>query len=77
VKEVREKEMGADLPEPIYEFGKNMPREKKDDDEEVGERDVDSDAEDDTLPITHEVCLKGHDGHVTALGLGSFFFHCS
>eukprot|EP01127_Copromyxa_protea_P006905 TRINITY_DN16844_c0_g1_i1.p1 TRINITY_DN16844_c0_g1~~TRINITY_DN16844_c0_g1_i1.p1 ORF type:complete len:567 (+),score=137.55 TRINITY_DN16844_c0_g1_i1:310-2010(+) len=71
VKEEKVKVMGAQLPEPVYVFGQNMPKEKTLEEGEGGQAEYDDSVLDDPLqlPITHEVELKGHEGHVTALAL--------
>lgn len=64
------------MPEPIYEYGKYMPSEKAEEDRRgSAPEEIDDSVLEDPLqlPITHELELKGHDGHVTALALGAYF----
>lgn len=74
LKEVKERELGADLPEPLYVFGQYMPKSKEEVSKEAPvSTEIDDSVLDDPLqlPITHEVEMKGHEGHVTALALGT------
>lgn len=60
-------------------YGQSMPVDKRAEEEKRKlEADIDETVLEDpfNLPITHEVELRGHEGHVTALALGVFPF-CS
>jgi WD40 repeat protein len=72
--EVKEKskQLGPEAPDKIYIYGQDDLPETKIENKEIKMSEIDEDVFDDNpydIPCTHEVELKGHDGHVAAMAI--------